>query len=58
MVTVTSGFRTSNLSITGPTRLPTVLTGPTWECVCVCMCKGVGGGECVYEKSKLSKLVA
>jgi hypothetical protein len=29
MVTVQSGFRTRDLLITGPTRLPTALTGPT-----------------------------
>jgi hypothetical protein len=29
VVTVKSGFRFSDLSITGPTRLPTALTGPT-----------------------------
>jgi hypothetical protein len=28
-VTVQSGFRTRDLSITGPTRLKTALTGPT-----------------------------
>jgi hypothetical protein len=28
MVTVQSGYRTSNFSITGPTSLPTPLTGP------------------------------
>jgi hypothetical protein len=33
MVTVPSGFRTRNFSITGPTRLPTSLTRPT--CVSV-----------------------
>jgi hypothetical protein len=29
MVTVQSGFRTRDLSITGPTRLPPALTGPS-----------------------------
>jgi hypothetical protein len=29
MVAVHSGFRTRDLSITGSTRLPTALTGPT-----------------------------
>jgi hypothetical protein len=31
MVTVQSRFQTTELSITGPTRLPTDLTGPGWS---------------------------
>jgi hypothetical protein len=29
MVSVQSGFRSRDLSVTGPTRVPTALTGPT-----------------------------
>jgi hypothetical protein len=37
MVNVLSGFRIRDLSISGPTRLPTVLTGPTHRQTTVAM---------------------
>jgi hypothetical protein len=48
MVTVQSEFRTSDLSITGPTRLPNALTGPTKEVV-----KGVYGWDVGFRRKKV-----
>jgi hypothetical protein len=50
MVTVQSGFRTRDLSITGPTRLPPTLTRPRYMTVArVGGARGEGGGSGTVE---------